>query len=103
MAADGRMHLAMVDEAIPTSGGLDVLRRIRRLGIELPCMLVCQEPDARLLHEALALSAFSVVHSTAEASRIVLAIERLMKRVYGGDWTGFDHESRRPGTPWTDA
>jgi len=86
LAAGGRVHIAVVDAELPVTGGLDVLRRIRRLGIDLPSLLVCSRPDARLLQAALGLGVYSVLQ--AERIPIILTpmLCRVVKQVYGVEW-----------------
>jgi DNA-binding NarL/FixJ family response regulator len=87
MAVSGRMHVAVVDEELPGTGGLDVLRRIRRLGLDLPCLLVSDRVDSRLLRDALDLNVFSVVDGgLAPVETIVPVVLRLIRRVYQIDW-----------------
>jgi hypothetical protein len=54
------MHLAVVDGALP-GGGLNLVRRVRKMGLIVPTLLVCNQPDQRLLQDALALDIYSVV------------------------------------------
>lgn len=86
LAAGGRVHVAVVDADLPFTGGLDVLRRIRRLGIDFPSLLVCTRPDSRTLQTALSLGVYSVLES--ESSPITLApmLCRVVRQVYGADW-----------------
>jgi len=87
LAASGSMHVAVVDEELPGTGGLDVLRRIRNLGFELPCLLVSNRVDARLLRDALDLNVFSVVEGGLSAAEMIVPVLlRLIRRVYHLDW-----------------
>jgi CheY-like chemotaxis protein len=82
-----------VDAELPVTGGLDVLRRIRRLGIDLPSLLVCNRPDSRLLQAALDLGVYSVLE--AERSSIILTpmLCKVVKQVYGVDWPPEDRSN----------
>jgi CheY-like chemotaxis protein len=93
LAAGGRLHVAVVDAELPVTGGLDVLRRIRRLGIDLPSLLVCNRPDSRLLQAALDLGVYSVLE--AERSSIILTpmLCKVVKQVYGVDWPPEDRSN----------
>src|SRR5512140_3210210 len=86
LAASGNMHVAVVDDDLPGTGGLEVLRRIRRLGLVLPCLLVCDEPDARLLSDALALDVFSVVQGTGEEGLLAPLVLKAVRRTYRLNW-----------------
>lgn len=80
------MHLAVVDEDLPRSGGLDALRRMRRSGLNLPALLVTPEPDRRLMEDALELKVFSVVKVADERDYLTPVVFRLVRQLYGLDW-----------------
>lgn len=86
LAATRSMHLAVVDDDLPDSGGRGVVRRIRRLGLELPCLLVCKNPDQRILQDAIRLDVFSVVEAEAPGDKLPPVIFKLVRRVYDLDW-----------------
>ena len=86
MAAGRGMHVAVVDGDLPPRGGLDALRRIRRMGLELPCLLVCDDPGPRLLRDAIELDVFSVVHSRGEGELLTPMVLRIVQRVYEVEW-----------------
>lgn len=86
LAASGGMHVAVVDDDLPDTGGLDLLRRIRRLGLALPCLLVSGQPDQRLLRDALALDVFSVVQAGANSELLAPMVLKVVRRVYRADW-----------------
>jgi DNA-binding NarL/FixJ family response regulator len=88
LAVSGGMHVAVVDDGLPDTGGLDVLRRIRQLGLDFPCLLVCDDPDPRLLRDALALDVFSVVQAEAGAKLLAPMVIKIVRRVYHVDWPG---------------
>lgn len=80
------VHLAVVDDLMPSIGGLALLRRIRRLGLAMPALLVSPRPDPRILREALELDVFSVVdEGTAQAS-LVPQVLKVFQRFYHVDW-----------------
>lgn len=86
LAASGGMHVAVVDDALPRAGGLDLLRRIRGLGLGLPCLLVCEDPDPRVLRDALSLDVFSVVQAGPVGEGLVPMVVKLVRNVYRVDW-----------------
>jgi CheY-like chemotaxis protein len=85
-AASGQVQIALLDAALPLAGGLEALRRIRRLGIELPSLLVCDEPTQRLLQDALALGVFSVVQTDVKRSGLAPMLCKVVKQVYHVEW-----------------
>lgn len=82
LAASGGMHVAVVDDALPSNGGLAFLRRIRVLGLALPCVLVCGRADPRLLSDALALDAFSVVQAETNADLVAPTVLKIARQQY---------------------
>jgi DNA-binding NarL/FixJ family response regulator len=86
MAVTGRIQVALVDASLPVDGGLEAIRRIRRLGIDLPSLLVCDDPSQRLLLDALALDVFSVVHTDMNRSLLAPMLCKIVKQVYRVEW-----------------
>lgn len=86
MAAGRGMHVAVVDDGLPPRGGLDTLRRMRRMGLVLPCLLVCDDPGPRLLRDAIELDVFSVVYAEAESELLTPMVLRIVRRVYDVEW-----------------
>jgi CheY-like chemotaxis protein len=86
LAASGRIQVALVDAALPLAGGLEAIRRIRRLGFDLPSLLVCDEPTQRMLQEALALDVFTVVQTDAKRGVIAPMLCKVVKQVYHVEW-----------------
>ncbi len=86
LAAGRRVHVAVVDADLPFTGGLDVLRRIRRLGIDLPSLLVCTRPDSRTLQTALSLGLYSVLEPENSSITLTPMLCRVVSQVYGTDW-----------------
>ncbi len=87
LAAAGPMHLAVIDDDLPEAGGRGVVRNIRRLGLDLPCLLVCKCPDERVLHDALRLDMFSVLDTEMPTDALTPIILRVVRRVYRTDWS----------------
>jgi DNA-binding NtrC family response regulator len=85
MVAGHRLHVAIVDGEMP-GGGLKLLRRVRGLGLDLPCLLVCDTVDSRLLQEAIELDVFSVM-AKAQDRLLRPMLFKLFRRVYRLDWT----------------
>ena len=86
LAASGQIQIALLDATLPLAGGLEAIRRIRRLGLELPSLLVCDEPTQRLLQDALALNVFSVVQTDVKRSGLAPMLCKVVKQVYHVEW-----------------
>lgn len=82
LVVNGGMHLAVVGDQLPDAGGLETLRRLRRVGAILPCVLVCRQCDHRLLRDALELGAYSVVDFDRQAEFLAPVVINAMQRVY---------------------
>lgn len=87
MAMTDNVHVALVDGDVPTiDGGLTLVRRIRRAGIEKPCLLVCSEPDQRILRDALELNVFSVLEAAEGCDKIADMVLRIGRQIYNFDY-----------------
>lgn len=82
IATSNPVDLFIVDDRLPPSGGLDAIRRIRRIGLTTPCLYVCDDPAPRLLSDAIKLDVFSVVEGEKHHDQIVRMISRVARRVY---------------------
>lgn len=82
IATNNPVHLVIVDDRLPPSGGLEAVRRIRRIGLKTPCLYVCDDPAPRLLSDAIKLDVFSVVEGDRHHAEIVEMISRVARRVY---------------------
>lgn len=86
LAATRRMHLAVVDDELPEEGGRGVVQSIRRLGLELPCLLVCRDADPRVLRDAMELGVFSVLDAGSPTKVLTPTILNVVRRIYRVDW-----------------
>ena len=83
LAMSGNVHVALVDgDEATLDGGLTLVRRIRRAGISKPCLLVCSEPDQRVLRDALELNVYSVLEATEGCAKIADMVLRVGRQVY---------------------
>lgn len=82
LLSDRQMHLGVVDVEMPM-GGLELVRRVRRMGLVFPCLLVAEDPDPRLLQDALALDVFGVVQEQACEETLFPAVMRLLRKIEG--------------------
>ena len=87
LAATRSMHLAILDDELPDAGGRGVVRGIRRMGLELPCLLVCRDPDERVLRDAIQLDVFSVLEAEAQTDLLPPMIVKAVRRIYHLDWS----------------
>lgn len=82
IARERKLHLGVVDDAIPDGGGLGLLRRIRRMGLDFPCVLVSREPSERLLQDALALEVLTVIQAAAYQETLVPSVLKVIHHRY---------------------
>lgn len=81
------VHLAVIDDDLPDAGGRGMVRNIRRLGLEFPCLLVCRRPDERVLHDALGLDVYSVLDAEMPMDALTPMVFTVVRRVYRTDWS----------------
>ena len=84
MVTGKSVHVAVVDGELP-GGGLNLLRRVRGLGIDLPCLLVCETVDQRVLHDAIELDVFSVM-AKAQDRLLTPMLLKVFRQVYRLNW-----------------
>lgn len=98
LVSERPVHLAVVDDQMPSIGGLALLRRIRRLGLAFPALLVSHQPDPRLLREALELDVFTVVDEGVAVATLVPQVLKVFRRLYHVDWPIAGQGSAAAGT-----
>jgi len=86
MATGGNVHLGVVDDGLPAGGGLDFVRRIRRIGLDLPCLLVCDQPSQRELQDAPGLQVYSVLRAGSCRRSIADIVVQIGRQVYHLEW-----------------
>lgn len=86
LATRHRIHVAVVDDDLPDAGGRGVVQGFRHLGLELPCLLVCRNPEPRVLQDAIRLDVFSVVEAEGSGDLLPPMIFKVIRRVYDADW-----------------
>ena len=77
-----KIHLAIIDNSMTDLTGMQALKIIRQLNPQLPCILLALKPEKRLLAEALALNAFSVLEKPIDLSLLAGQIDRLFLKHY---------------------
>ncbi len=87
LASRGGLHVGIVDGDLPREGGLELVRRIRQTGSNLPCVLVCDNPNPQVLQDALRLQVFSVLLAGSRRQSIVETILKIGRQVYRLKWT----------------
>lgn len=82
LARQGPLHLGVVDDAIPEIGGLGLLRRMRRHGLDFPCLLVSRESNHRHLRDALDLDVVSVILAAQYRDTLVPTVMKVIRERY---------------------
>lgn len=82
MVRRGHLKLAVLDTLAPRLSGLNLLRRIRSIDRELPCVLVSPEVDGRYMRAALDLRAHSVLTRPVDETILRDLIAAVFRRFY---------------------
>jgi len=82
LVSHNRMHLAILDSRFDEISGTGALKIIRQHDQLLPCILLAEEPNRRLLAEALSLNAFSVLAKPVNLTLLAEQIDRLFLKYY---------------------
>lgn len=85
------IHVAIVDDSLPRSGGLDAVRRLRQSGLDSPAVLVSIDPDRRLMMDAIQLDVYSVVKVAPDHDYLTPVVMRLVRQFYHVDWPDPDY------------
>jgi len=106
LVTNNKIHLAILDmvldNRLPTAAkalsGMQTLKIIRQHDQLMPCILLAQQIDDRLLAEALALGAFSVLAKPIDLAVLAQQIDRLFRKYYASDMFSAEAiaHSRRP-------
>lgn len=78
----GQAQLAVVGMDLPRMDGLSVLRIIRSIDRQLPCVLVAGQPSGHLFQQALELEAYSVIAEPVDAGLLVDLVARIYRKFY---------------------
>lgn len=76
------VHLLLLDMHMPRLTGLDTIRRLRTLQLDLPCILISAALDRQIEAEAKAANAFSVLSKPVRLTDITGMVARAMQQVY---------------------
>jgi len=85
-----KIHLAILDISRDEHTGMQTLRMIRKHDRLMPCILLAQQFDRRLLAEALLLHAFSVIGKPVDLDLLAGQVDRLFVKYYSSDMFATD-------------
>ena len=76
------VHLLLLDMHMPRLTGLETMRKLRTLQVELPCILISAALDKQIEAEARAANAFSILSKPIRLTDITGIVARAMQQVY---------------------
>jgi len=79
---NNKIHLAILDATATSQAAMHTLKIIRKQDKLLPCMLLAQKIDNRLLSQALELKVFSVLAKPIDLALLTDQIDRVFKKYY---------------------
>ena len=82
---DNKIHLAILDNTMDDLGGLRTLQLIRSQDNLLPCLLLTNVIDNRLLTSALKLNVFSVLSKPVNMLQLQDQVDRLFRKYYSSN------------------
>jgi CheY-like chemotaxis protein len=82
------IHVAVLDQQMPQLGGLQVVRLMRELQKAPPAILLSSQLTNALLHEALAMHVFTVLHKPVDFNVLLDALARVLRRYHESRWPG---------------
>ncbi len=82
--ASVRPRVVVVDQLSLTDLGWPLLRQIRRLDVDMACLMVVRQAEPELLHKALQMSAYSVFEAPVDVDLMGRMVCRLVRRAEGG-------------------
>ena len=86
LVTKNKIPLALLDVLFNNDlSGIEALKVIRHHDRLLPCILLAQQVDERLLAQALALDAFSVLAKPVDLAILAAQIDRLFRKYYASD------------------
>jgi CheY-like chemotaxis protein len=78
------VHLILMDMHMPRLTGLELLRQLRQLHVPVPCILLSADLDDRIIQQARAENAFSVLSKPVTRQRITWTVEQAIETTYSG-------------------
>ena len=97
LVSHNRIHLAILDDALGDMSGVQALKIIRNYDRLMPCILLSQQVNDRLLSQALNLDVFSVVAKPVDINLLAGQIHRLFTKYYASNM--FSQEEVRSQEP----
>lgn len=84
------IHVAVLDQQMPQLGGLQVVRLMREIqqNSAPPAILLSSQLTNALLHEALAMHVFTVLHKPVDFNVLLDALARVLRRYHESRWPG---------------
>ena len=79
------VHLAVFDMHMPRLTGLEAMRRLRAMGLDLPCILISAKLDERLRHAAGEADAFSLLPKPISREALTRSVQKALESRYR--WT----------------
>jgi len=80
-----KIHLAILDMGLDEFSGLQTLRMIRQQNKQLPCILLAQKVNKKLLAAALDLQAFTVMDKPVDLNLLANQVDRVFLKCYASD------------------
>jgi DNA-binding NtrC family response regulator len=77
-----RPRVVVLDEPTLTDMGWSLLRQIRRLEADVPCLMVVNRAEPMLLNRALQMSAYSVFEAPVDVELMRQMVCRLLQRAH---------------------
>lgn len=74
----GRIHAALTDVSMPVMTGLEFLAEVRKMGLQLPVVVVTGFGDKQLLLEAIRLNATDFVEKPFNASQFTTTVKKAL-------------------------
>lgn len=85
LLAGNRIHLAVLDAALDDATGMQAVRTIHNTRRPIPCILLANEVNRRVLAKALEMDVFSVVTKPVDMAILTRQIARLLDKYYSLD------------------
>jgi len=82
LVARSQVHLAILDMVMGDLSGTQALKMIRQHDELVPCILLARHPGEKVLAEALALNAYSVLDKPVDLSLLASQVDRLFSKYY---------------------
>jgi DNA-binding NtrC family response regulator len=79
MAATGQYDIIISDMKMPELGGLELLKRMRQTGIDVPVIMITAYSTPEAAQEALDDNAFDFISKPFKKEKIIFSIEKAMR------------------------